>query len=253
MSLQPILTLVAAFLMFLLHRPWVFFDYDNTLALTELGAFIACTKAVNAVLASHGVNYQFTSKELMTRFIGCNAREIIATLAEEFNFQMSEEDRQAFVKAEKEAVIAQLASALEPTAGANKMLSRLRWRFQIAIVTSSAQDRVNVCLQTTGQQQYFLASRLLSAATRGLKSKPNSEPYDVAVKMFSRGRAVVAVEDSINGTKSAVAANIPVIGIVAAYDCEEQIAQAEALLNAGARVVIFAWSEFDLALEKLGF
>lgn len=240
-------------------------DYDNTLGGTEVIAFGACCKVVNAVLTSKGVAQDklFTTESLMANFVGFNFRQMICKLAAEHAFTFDASlteivagetivgELEILVKREEVAVISDLATVIQPTPGANEMLARLVGRFDMSVVSSSAERRLRACLAGAGQTEFFPANQIFSAANYG-SSKPDPLVYLEAMKALGvTAGQCVAVEDSKSGAKAAVAAGIPLIGYVGAYPVEEQQALAAKLLEVGAKVIIADWSEFEAALEQL--
>jgi beta-phosphoglucomutase-like phosphatase (HAD superfamily) len=232
----------------------VLFDCDNTLAETEMPAFIACSGLVNEVLQQHGVNQRFTADTLMRDYVGRSFRHMLLDLASKHNFSVTPEEMERLVKLEEDRVIGQLADSVKACDGVNEVLAELYGRFQMAVVSSSALRRVRVCLRATGQQQYFMRSHVYSAATSlpMPKSKPAPDIYVHAGNdLGADPQRSLAIEDSPSGGKAARDANVPWIGYVGAYPAEEQDAVAAQLHEVGAIYVIHHWRQFMPLFNRL--
>jgi len=156
-------------------KPHLLFDYDNTLGLTEYPAFTACSRVVNETLQSKGVDFRFTAETLMARFVGYSFRRMITELAAEHGFTFDENmseriegeiyrpELEVLVMREEVAVIAQLATDIQPTHGVNELLGRLT-AYDKTVVSSSAERRVRACLAGAGQTGFFPQDHVFSAA-----------------------------------------------------------------------------------------
>jgi beta-phosphoglucomutase-like phosphatase (HAD superfamily) len=75
-------------------------------------------------------------------------------------------------------------------------------------------------------------------------SKPDPAIYTHAGTTLGLApQQAVAIEDSVNGALSAVAAGFATIGILQFVPVEDRAARHEALLDAGAAVVVGSWDE----------
>ena len=242
----------------------VMFDYDNTLGMTEKPAFEACCGVINATLKSKGVadSKLFTPESLMKRFVGYSFRKMIVELSAEHGFafdsQMKEviegqeiwPELEILVKREEVAVIAKLATDIQPTPGVNEMLARIT-DIEKSVVSSSAERRVRACLKGAGQEGFFQTDRVYSAANYK-SSKPEPRVYLEALDgMNLDAHCCVAVEDSLTGARAAVGAGITVIGYLGAYPAEEQAHIRKAMRKLGVKIIITDWSQFEAALTKL--
>lgn len=232
----------------------IFFDYDNTLGMTELPAFTACTGVVNKTLASKGVpaDKHFTVDSLMKRFVGYSFRRMITDLSAEHGFGFEDGELDRLVADEVDAVVAKLALDIKPTKGVNRLLAKLSADgvYDLSVVSSSALRRVQACLSGAAQAAYF-GEQVYSAACYG-SSKPDPRVYLEALKAQKvAAENVVAVEDSRTGALAAVGAGIRVIGYLGAYHEHEHADITKALQEAGVQVIIKDWSEFEQALATV--
>jgi beta-phosphoglucomutase-like phosphatase (HAD superfamily) len=135
---------------------------------------------------------------------------------------------------------------LRPDPAVGGPLARLAERFELAAVTSSASSRLDACLEVTELSPLFPAGRRFSAEDS--LPEPTSKP-DPAVYVFAGQRLGitpdegVAVEDSVNGALSAVAAGYRTIGTLEFVPAEERQARRHALQEAGVLAVVGSWSE----------
>jgi HAD superfamily hydrolase (TIGR01509 family) len=235
----------------------ILFDCDNTLVLSEDLAFEACAEVANQVLQAHNIPDRYTGPQLITDFVGMNFRGMMKALSEKYNLTISPEDEEAYVKQEEDQVIATLSAKAQSCANVDPELESLakEKKYKLAVVSSSAKRRVVACLQKVGQDKFFPDDVVFSAATslNPPTSKPNPAIYIHACKELDTEPGMcVAVEDSVSGTKSAVAAGIPTIGYVGSYHGEEkQKEMSEELLKHGAKNIMVDWTEFRSKLAEI--
>jgi HAD superfamily hydrolase (TIGR01509 family) len=150
------------------------------------------------------------------------------------------------VAQEKDVVTAHLREVLRPDPAVREPLQRLAGRFALAAVTSSATSRLAACLEATGLTPLFAADRRFSAedSLPEPTSKPDPAVYAHAGHALGVGTdEAVAVEDSVNGARSAVSAGYPTIGILQFVPDPDRQARAEALREAGVVAVVASWAE----------
>jgi beta-phosphoglucomutase-like phosphatase (HAD superfamily) len=122
----------------------------------------------------------------------------------------------------------------------------------LAAVTSSASTRLAACLEVTGLAGLFAADRRFSAedSLPEPTSKPDPAVYLHAGAAPGVGRtAAVAVEDSVNGARSAVAAGYPTIGILQFVPEADRPARDQALREAGVAAVVASWADAERLLD----
>lgn len=233
----------------------IFFDCDNTLVLSEELAFEACADLANEILESRGIEVRYTGDQLIKDFVGQNFRGMMVSLQSKFGFEIEKDDLEAYVKKEEDKVIAKLEAKAKPCVGASEVLERLyaSKKYGFAVVSSSALRRVQASIKKVGQDKYFDADKVYSAATSLPKptSKPDPAIYLHALQQVGKTAAeTVTVEDSKSGALSAIRAGIPTIAYVGSYNGKEtQEEMAKVLTDLGAKVVMWDWSEFDKCLE----
>lgn len=226
-------------------------DADGTLFPSEEPAYEASAEVTNRYLAQLGAERPFSPRELQQMTNGKNFRGAAAHLAGGFSHPVPA-DLERWIAEEKEAVTAHLRTVLRPDAEVQKSLSRLAERFGLAAVTSSASSRLDACLEVTGLGPFFSPDRRFSAedSLPEPASKPDPAVYLHAGRQLGVTTAQgIALEDSINGALSAVAAGYPTVGIVVFVPPEDRKARTRALLDAGAATVVVSWADLaDLLL-----
>ncbi|KAJ7797545.1 HAD-like domain-containing protein [Mycena olivaceomarginata] len=232
------------------------FDCDNTLVLSETLAFEACAELANEILESQGKSDRYTGHALFTEFVGQNFRGMMTSLQQKYSLDLPPAEFDKYVRREEDQVIKKIKAALEPCAGADTELERLAasGRFEMAVVSSSAGRRVEASVDKVGMDKYFPRSRIFSAATSLEKptSKPDPAIYLHACKVIGkRPGECVAIEDSKNGTLSAVRAGIRTVGYVGSYEPEKQDEMKSVLKEAGADPIMVDWAEFAACLDKI--
>ncbi len=90
--------------------------------------------------------------------------------------------------------------------GVQEVLARLHGKYKMGIVTSSLKEHFEVIHRSSGLLQYF---DFVLASGDYSKHKPDAEPYRIAVRKTGFEPAdCIAVEDSLRGLQSAVAAGL---------------------------------------------
>ncbi|MFW3172187.1 HAD family hydrolase [Geodermatophilus sp. CPCC 206100] len=227
-------------------------DADGTLFPSEEPAYAASAGVTNRFLAGLGAERSFAPEELQRMTNGKNFRGAAHELAAGFGATLADGDLEHWVAEEKEVVTAHLSTVLRPDPGVRTALDRLAGRFRLAAVTSSASTRLDACLDVTGLAPVFPADRRFSAedSLPVPTSKPDPAVYALAARQLGiRPEQGIAVEDSVNGALSAVAAGHPTIGTLVFVPLPERAARAQALREAGAAAVVTSWAELtDLLL-----
>ncbi|CCC10004.1 hypothetical protein SMACR_02584 [Sordaria macrospora] len=229
----------------------ILFDCDNTLVLSEELAFEGCADLINQIAAAKNVPLEkaFTGESLIVEFVGQNFRGMMRSLQERYNFPLTEEELDTYVKKEEDVVIAKLQEKLSPCPNVDDVLERLatEGKYELAVVSSSALRRVKASIEKVGQDKYF-GDRVFSAATSLEKptSKPDPAIYLHALKVLGKkAEECVAVEDSKSGTLSAARAGIKVIGYVGPYQAAERLKMEKVLAQAGASIIMDDWKQFE--------
>jgi beta-phosphoglucomutase-like phosphatase (HAD superfamily) len=153
---------------------------------------------------------------------------------------------EAWVAEERRCVTAHLAICLLPNPWVREVLCELGADHRLAAVSSSASARLDACFEATGLADLFPPELRFSAEDS--LDVPTSKP-DPAIYLHAAAQLgldpdrCLAVEDSVPGARSAVAAGCPLIGNVVFVQPSERAARAGELANAGALAVIGSWSE----------
>jgi HAD superfamily hydrolase (TIGR01509 family) len=156
-----------------------------------------------------------------------------------------------WVAQEKKVVSEYLGQVLRPDPAVLEPLRRLAGRYLLAAVSSSALSRLDECFRAADLAGLIPAERRFSAEDS--LPRPTSKP-DPAVYLYAAGQLGVApehalaVEDSLPGAQSAVAAGITTIGNVTFVADGDRAARRDALLAVGATAVIASWDELAAAL-----
>ena len=226
-------------------------DADGTLFPSEEPAYAASAAVTNRFLATLGADRTYAPTELQALTHGKNFRASATDLAEQYGRSLNGLDLEDWVRQEKDVVTDHLRTVLRPDPVLIDAVTRLRDRFVLAAVTSSAASRLDACLEVSGLSELFAPERRFSAedSLPLPTSKPDPAVYALAGHRLgiSAGQAV-AVEDSVNGALSAVAAGFPTIGIVQFVPVEDRPTRVEGLRAAGVAIVVTDWSEILLLL-----
>jgi beta-phosphoglucomutase-like phosphatase (HAD superfamily) len=222
-------------------------DADGNLFPSEEPAFVASAEVTNRFLAEHGVHRRYGAEELRLATTGLNFRTTLAALAREHGIGvLPAPEVDGWVQTEKQEVTAYLRTVLQPDPDVLDPLTALAQRYGVAAVSSSADARIAACFEVTGLAGFFPAGRRFSAedSLPVPTSKPDPAIYRHAlVELGLESHEAVAVEDSLAGATSAVAAGIPTLGNLQFVAPEEREERRAGLEQAGVTAVVGSWSE----------
>ena len=245
-------------------------DADDNLFPSERPAFEASAEVTNRLLVRFGVTAPFTAEELRKQAVGKNFRSTAIDLAVRCGVPMeqtladgrpaavvashadvadgralSANELERWVLEERERVTAHLAATLKPDPAVLTPLQALASRYALAAVSSSATKRLAGCFTATGLDPLipvdlrFSAEDSLPVPT----SKPDPAVYLHAGQVMQiEGHQGLAVEDSVPGVKSAVAAGFVTVGNVMFLQDDERACRTSELIDAGAAAITDSWA-----------
>jgi beta-phosphoglucomutase-like phosphatase (HAD superfamily) len=229
-------------------------DADGTLFPSEEPAYAASAGVTNRFLAELGASRAYDASELQEMSHGKNFRGAAQDLAELFERTLEAEALDAWVAEELEVVTAHLLTVLRPDGSVAGPVHQLAEHYTLAAVTSSAGTRLDACLEITGLAALFPPDLRFSAETS--LSPPVSKP-DPAVYLHAAeclGIAPekgLAIEDSVNGARAAVAAGHPTMGLVQFVPDGERASRRRALREAGVVGCATGWTELAARLAPV--
>jgi beta-phosphoglucomutase-like phosphatase (HAD superfamily) len=244
-------------------------DADDNLFPSERPAFDASTDVTNRFLARFGVTAPLSADELRKRAVGKNFRSTAVDLAVQCEVPFEQtlaqgrpaaivasdsdvangralcaDELEQWVLEERERVTAHLGVTLKPDPQVLEPLSDLATQYALAAVSSSAIKRLNACFTATGLDSLvpvavrFSAEDSLPVPT----SKPNPAVYLHAGQVLGvEAHQGLAIEDSVAGVTSAVAAGYVTIGNVMFVPTDEQACRRAELIDAGAVAITDSW------------
>jgi HAD superfamily hydrolase (TIGR01509 family) len=229
------------------HVRVILCDADGNLFPSEEPAFVASAEVTNQFLAQHGVERRYGAEELRLATTGMNFRSTLVALAGQHGLpELEPATIEQWVQTEKAAVTAHLCTALSPEPEVLEPLTALGERYGLAAVSSSADARIAACFEVTGMAQFFPAERRFSAEDS--LSRPTSKP-DPAIYLHALtslglpAEQATAVEDSVAGATSAVAAGLATFGNLQFVQPAEREQRRQALEQAGVTAVVSSWQE----------
>lgn len=244
-------------------------DADDNLFGSERPAFDASTEVTNRFLARFGVTAPLSCEELRKRAVGKNFRNTALDLAVQCEVPLDEtlvqgrpaavvasagdlssgaalsaDELEQWVTEERERVTAHLAVTLTPDPEVLEPLRSLAARYALAAVSSSATTRLRACFAATGLDS--LISEAVTFSAEDSLPVPTSKP-DPAVYLHC-GQVLgiapeqgLAIEDSVAGVTSAVAAGYATIGNLMFVLPDEWDCRREELIDAGAVAITDSW------------
>lgn len=251
-------------------------DADDNLFPSEKPAFAASVGVINRFLTRFGVTAPFTAEELRQKAVGKNFRSTAIDLAVQSGVPIEQtlatghptavvasdsdaaagralcaEELEQWVRQEREQVTAHLSATLRPDLQVLEPLQALASRYALAAVSSSATKRLDACFTATGLDPLipgdlrFSAEDSLPVPT----SKPNPAVYRHAGQVMGIDAPHgLAIEDSVPGVKSAVAAGYLTVGNLMFVPAEERDCRSAELIDAGAIAIIDSWRDLVDAL-----
>ncbi|WBQ07242.1 HAD family hydrolase [Kribbella sp. CA-293567] len=220
-------------------------DADGNLFPSEEPAFAASAQVTGRFLTGLGVTEIPTAEELRLATTGMTFRRTALALAAQHGIDQVPE-LEAWVEEEKRVVTDHLRRTLTPDATVIEPLTALAGRLRMAAVSSSALVRLHACLAATGLTDLIPAELVFSAedSLPTPTSKPDPAIYLHACEQLGiEPAAGLAVEDSLPGARSAVAAGCPTVGNVVFVPAAERAERIAGLYDVGVLTVVSSWDE----------
>jgi beta-phosphoglucomutase-like phosphatase (HAD superfamily) len=244
-------------------------DADDNLFGSERPAFDASTEVTNRFLARFGVSAPLSSEELRKRAVGKNFRTTALDLAVQCEVPLdptltqgrpaaliassgdlasgtglSADELEKWVLQERERVTAHLAVTLTPDPQVLEPLRDLGMHYALAAVSSSATKRLLACFAATGLDSLISAAVTFSAedSLPVPTSKPDPAVYLHAGQVLGvEAHQGLAIEDSVAGVSSAVAAGYATVGNLMFVLPDERDCRRAELIDAGAVAITDSW------------
>jgi beta-phosphoglucomutase-like phosphatase (HAD superfamily) len=244
-------------------------DADDNLFPSEAPAFDASTEVTNRFLARFGVTAPLSADDLRKQAVGKNFRSTALDLAVRCGVPfeqtladgrpdalvasdsdaaagrlLSADELEQWVREERERVTAHLAATLTPDPRVLDPLRDLASRYALAAVSSSASTRLNACFAATGLDPLIPAALRFSAedSLPVPTSKPDPAVYLHTGHVMEIGaHQGLAIEDSVAGVTSAVAAGYLTVGNVMFVPPSERRCRSMELIDAGAAAITGSW------------
>jgi HAD superfamily hydrolase (TIGR01509 family) len=246
-------------------------DADGNLFPSEAPAFVASADVTNRFLDSLGVGVRYGAEQLRLATTGKNFRTTAVDLALTHGVRLeppltpspgvvpagstgttlTADLMDRWLAEEKDVVSDHLGRVLSPDPAVLEPLTRLAGRHELALVSSSALSRVDACLRATGLADLFPPERRFSAEDSLPRptGKPDPAVYLHALDRLGTAAEVsLAVEDSLPGARSAVAAGLPTLGNLVFVPPDERAQRRAELTDAGVLAVVSSWSDVEAAL-----
>jgi HAD superfamily hydrolase (TIGR01509 family) len=255
-------------------------DADGNLFPSEEPAFDASVEITNQFLARFAVPRRYTAEELRKNTTGKNFRTTAVDLAVLGGVPIGETlaggrthariaslqdfatgralgaaELEDWVDRERRYVTAHLRATLRPDPRVGDCLRALAARYGLAAVSSSAAVRLDACFLATGLDALIPAALRFSAedSLPVPISKPDPAVYLLTGDVLSLDTAqALAVEDSVPGVLSAVAAGFVTVGNLMFVPHSERVVRSRELVEAGASAVTDSWSELTDFLLSAG-
>ncbi|OBK19594.1 HAD family hydrolase [Mycobacterium asiaticum] len=254
-------------------------DADGNLFPSEQPAFDTSAQITNRFLVRFGVPERYTAEQLRKSATGKNFRTTavdlavlggvpidpalasgrpyarIATSADvAAGHALCADELKDWVARERRHVTARLVATLRPDSRVQHALRALAARYALAAVSSSATARLDACFTATGLDDLIPAELRFSAEDS--LPVPTSKPHPAVYLHTAEVLGIdpdqgLAVEDSVAGVRSAVAAGFVTIGNLMYVPNAEHGVRSRELMDAGASAIADSWSALTLYLLSL--
>lgn len=247
-------------------------DADGNLFPSEEPAYDASAGVTNALLHALGVDVTYTPDQLRLQHTGKNFRTTAVDLCLLHGVQvdpallagrsvplspgpvgrvrggpsLTPRMLEEWVETEKQTVTRHLADTLRPDPTVRDVVESVAGRYRLALVSSSALERLDACLVATSLEEFFPPQVRFSAedSLRPPVSKPDPAVYRLAgERLGCAGDEALAVEDSVSGAQSAIAAGFPTVANLQFVPEVERPDRAAALEAVGALAITRSWTE----------
>jgi beta-phosphoglucomutase-like phosphatase (HAD superfamily) len=251
-------------------------DADDNLFPSEAPAFAASAEVTNRFLAMFDVTAPLSADELRKRATGKNFRSTALDLAVLCGVPIEQtltegrpealvaserdvaagralcaDELEQWVSREREHVTAHLSDTLKPDPEVLEPLQSLASRYALAAVSSSASTRLDACFAATCLDPLIPAPLRFSAedSLPMPTSKPSPAVYlHTGEVMGIATHHGLAIEDSVPGVTSAVAAGYATVGNVMFVPTDERPCRSAELIDAGAIAITDSWHALTDAL-----
>jgi HAD superfamily hydrolase (TIGR01509 family) len=193
----------------------IIFDMDGVLVDSEPVHF----EATRLLMQDHGIVYTSADEE---RFFGCTDREMFRELRARHGLRAHEHD---LAEAWIERVVHLLPQRLVPMPGVPGVLERLRASgFRLALASSSSPAIIRTTIEGLGLADAFEAT----VSGRDVpKGKPEPDIFlETARRLGVPAPACLVVEDSQNGLRASIAADMPCVVIPCASTARQDFSGA---------------------------
>jgi HAD superfamily hydrolase (TIGR01509 family) len=220
-----------------LPRP-IIFDFDGTIVDSEPLANIGLAETLTEL------GFPTTYDEALATYVGLRMADCIDKI-EQVHGRKPPDDFASLCRARVGALVDE---QLQPVPGVVPFV-RACAPERIAIASSSRVISIERGLNRVGLAGAF-AGRIFSAADLE-RGKPHPDIYLIAAEGLAASASdCIAIEDSVLGVQSAVAANMIVIGLTAGSHCRP--AHGERLREAGAHAIARNYDEVAAAIAGWG-
>jgi HAD superfamily hydrolase (TIGR01509 family) len=226
-------------------------DADGNLFPSEEPAYDASVLVTNEFLAEQGIADRVDPVALRLTSTGKNFRATALDLLARHGKTIAAADLERWVTLEQVQVTKHLTATLHPDPQVLDPLMALGAHYTLASVSSSALARLAGCFTVTGLDALLPAERRFSAedSLPVATSKPDPAIYQHACTALGVNPSqALAIEDSVPGVESAVAAGVPTVGNVQFVPVAERRERRQQLRQAGAGKVVQSWGELERQL-----
>ncbi len=219
----------------------VIFDADGVLLDSE----VIYHAIERAVLAEIGLDY--SPVEYRRRFMGLHQTSYVAALDADSRSRLGRSLPADFLTRLRAETRVACDARLTPVEGAHEAVSAVR--VPRAVASSSETEALERKLTRTGLAPLF--GRHIYSADLVAAGKPHPDIYlHAAAALEVAPRRCLAIEDSLNGVRSALAAGMTVWGFVGGGHLDASAATG--LSEGGATRVVHSWAEAKALLAGIG-
>lgn len=215
----------------------IIFDFDGVLADSETLA----NRVLAEIVSELGV--PTTLDDSLRLYMGKRLHEVIAAIEANVGGPLPA----GFAETFQERTLNALRGDLRAIEGARAYIEALA-DVPRCIASSSSPDRLALCLEVLGLENYFGAN--VFSASSVARGKPYPDIFlHAAARMGADPHDCLVIEDSVGGVQAAIAAGMTVIGLLAASHIRD--GHAARLKEAGAQHVAATFAEAETITRAL--
>jgi HAD superfamily hydrolase (TIGR01509 family) len=232
-------------------KPWIFFDFDNTLMATEQHSLPSLITRFNELYGAQ-ISTPLTVDLFHEKFSGMVRETLCEKLSQHFGIVVDTQQLYLHREIQMMKYLKSIPNGIDVAPNIMQTLSYLKEKdFGMAVVSNNSVQRILTSIRCASNKRGeemagFFGTKFFEA---GETPKPLPDVYQRAMEQVGADPAhSFAVEDSVTGATAAIRAGITTFGYTGLV--HEPDVVATKLKDAGCRAVFQDWAGFTAILEE---